>query len=145
MGAHPREGRVRKPQNVIADALAAQVDQTKPNLGDKDSAELDLLVARWVAKCSRPQAITEDAELKELLARILELCKARMRYTLPVRKTLSDQLLVLGAEGRAVARDFIVRLLKSGVKPTITGDLWSESGMGLFRSASTRTASQRRG
>jgi hypothetical protein len=55
-----------------------------------------------------------------------------MRYTLPVRKTLSDQLLVLGAEGRAVARDFIVRLLKSGVKPTITGDLWSESGMGLF-------------
>ena len=31
-----------------------------------------------------------------------------------------------------LARDFLVRLLKSGVKPTISGDLWSESGMGLF-------------
>ena len=24
------------------------------------------------------------------------------------------------------------RLLKSGVKPSISGDLWSENGMGLF-------------
>ena len=39
---------------------------------------------------------------------------------------------MLGAEGKALGRDFIVRLLKSGVKPTISGDLWSENGMGLF-------------
>ena len=31
-----------------------------------------------------------------------------------------------------LGRDFVVRLLKSGVKPTISGDLWSDSGMGLF-------------
>ena len=28
--------------------------------------------------------------------------------------------------------DFVVRLIKSGVKPSISGDLWSDSGMGLF-------------
>ena len=32
----------------------------------------------------------------------------------------------------ALGRDFLVRLIKSGVKPSISGDLWSESGMGLF-------------
>ena len=31
-----------------------------------------------------------------------------------------------------MARNFIFRLLKSGVKPSISGDLWSEGGMGLF-------------
>ena len=29
-------------------------------------------------------------------------------------------------EGKALGRDFIVRLIKSGVKPSISGDLWSE-------------------
>ena len=31
-----------------------------------------------------------------------------------------------------LARNFLLRLIKSGVKPTISGDLWSEGGMGLF-------------
>ena len=39
---------------------------------------------------------------------------------------------MLGQEGKVLGRDFVVRLLKSGVKPSITGDLWSEGGMGLF-------------
>ena len=38
----------------------------------------------------------------------------------------------LGIEGKTLARDFIVRLIKSGVRPSISGDLWSENGMGLF-------------
>ena len=33
--------------------------------------------------------------------------------------TVTTHLSLLGAEGKAVARDFIVWLLKSGVKPTI--------------------------
>ena len=33
---------------------------------------------------------------------------------------------------KALGRDFIVRLLKSGVKPSISGDLWSDNGMGLL-------------
>ena len=41
-------------------------------------------------------------------------------------------LSLLGAEGKALGRDVIVRLIKSGVKPTISGDLWSDGGMGLF-------------
>lgn len=40
--------------------------------------------------------------------------------------------MLLGSEGKALGRDFLVRLIKSGVKPSISGDLWSESGMGLF-------------
>ena len=39
---------------------------------------------------------------------------------------------MLGEEGKTLGRDFVVRLLKSGVKPSISGDLWSEGGMGLF-------------
>ena len=39
---------------------------------------------------------------------------------------------MLGLEGKALGRDFVVRLLKSGVRPSISGDLWSEGGMGLF-------------
>ena len=31
-----------------------------------------------------------------------------------------------------MGRDFIVRLLKSGVKVSIAGDLWSDNGMGPF-------------
>ena len=51
---------------------------------------------------------------------------------LPCRETVKTHLSLLGAEGKALGRDFIVRLIKSGVKPTISGDLWSDGGMGLF-------------
>ena len=69
---------------------------------------------------------------ESLLFRILEVCKAKFRYALPCGETVTTHLSLLGAEGKALGRDFIVRLLKSGVKPTISGDLWSENGMGLF-------------
>ena len=39
---------------------------------------------------------------------------------------------LLGKEGMALGRDFVVRLLNSGVKPSISGNLWSEGGIGLF-------------
>ena len=45
---------------------------------------------------------------------------------------MRKEIKLLGQEGKALGRDFVVRLLKSGVKPSITGDLWSEGGMGLF-------------
>ena len=48
------------------------------------------------------------------------------------QETVNSHLSLLGAEGKALGRDFIVRLIKSGVKPTISGDLWSDGGMGLF-------------
>ena len=67
-----------------------------------------------------------------VLARMLELCKARLRYSLPSRRTVQRELQLLGAEGRTAGRNMCVNLLKSGVKLTITGDLWSENGMGLF-------------
>ena len=51
---------------------------------------------------------------------------------IPVRQTVSQHIMLLGSEGKVIARNFFVRLLRSGVKPTITGDLWSENGMGLF-------------
>jgi hypothetical protein len=117
---------------MIEEALKAKVDLTKPALGDKERDELHRLVGLWVAKCGRPPTITEDAELKTLLARILELCKSRFRYELPCRQTVGVQLTLLGVEGKALARDFVVRLLQSGVKVSISGDLWSSNGMGLF-------------
>ena len=117
---------------MIADALAAKVDVSKPALGNNETNELDRLVARWIAKCGRPQVVSQDQELKELLARILELCKARYRYDLPGRNTVHRHLQLLGAEGKAIARNFLVRCLKSGIKISMTGDLWSENGMGLF-------------
>ena len=46
--------------------------------------------------------------------------------------TVRDHITLLGKEGMAIGRDFVVRLLNSGVKPSISGDLWSEGGMGLF-------------
>ena len=55
-------------------------------------------------------------------------CDTRCR----VRKRWDEHIALLGAEAKALGRDFIVRLLKSGVKPSISGDLWSEGGMGLF-------------
>ena len=117
---------------MIADALAAKVDVSKPPLGTNESNELDRLAARWVAKCGRPIAITEDNELREYIARMLELCKARFRYDLPTDDTVRRHLQLLGAEGKGIARNFVVRCLASGIKISITGDLWSENGMGLF-------------
>ena len=123
----------KKPADaVIKDALAAAANLTKPQLGEKESSELNSLVARWIARCGRPQAIVDDEELQQLLARILELCQARLRYALPCRATVERELSILGAEGKARAREFVVKLLRSGVKVSITGDLWSENGMGLF-------------
>ena len=123
----------RKPtRDIIKDALAAKVDQSCPALSQADTNELHRLVARWIAKCGRPQSIPEDMELRQLLARILQLCKARFRYELPDELTLHRHLQLLGAEGKGVARAFLVRCLASGVKISITGDLWSENGMGLF-------------
>ncbi|KOO30194.1 zinc finger bed domain-containing protein 1-like protein [Chrysochromulina tobinii] len=117
---------------MISEALAAKVDESKPALNEKDANELDRLAARWVAKCGRPQSITEDKELKELLARMLELCKARFRYSLPLKETVHRHLQLLGVEAKANARNFLVRCLKAGIKISITGDLWSDNGMGLF-------------
>ena len=45
---------------------------------------------------------------------------------------MDAHLKLLGLEGKALGRPLIVRLIKSGVKPSISGDLWSEGGMGLF-------------
>ena len=125
-------GQVKTTVEMIAAAFAAKTDETKPAVGQEESAELNRLVALWITKCGRPQAIVEDAELRTLLARILELCKSRLRYELPNRKTVRNEISLLGHEGKALGRDFLVRLIKSGVKPSISGDLWSEGGMGLF-------------
>ena len=43
-----------------------------------------------------------------------------------------QQLDLLGAEGKILGREFCKRLLRSGVKPSISGDLWSDGGMSLF-------------
>ena len=118
--------------DMIKDALKAKVDLTTPSVTESASDELDKLTALWVTKCGRPQAIVHDKELRALLARILELCKAKLRYELPTSKTVKKKILLLGTDGKALGRDFVVRLLKSGVRPTISGDLWSEGGMGLF-------------
>ena len=125
-------GELKSAVQMIDDALAAKVDISKPALGTKETAELHRLVALWIAKCGRPQAIVEDHELNMLVARILELCKARFRFALPCRQTMEKELTLLGHEGKAIGHDFIVRLINSGVRPSITGDLWSEGGMGLF-------------
>jgi hypothetical protein len=125
-------GKVKTTPQMIKDAFAAKTDISKPSVGNEDRDELHRLTALWISKCGRPQAIVEDTELQTLLARILELCQARLRYTLPCAETVANYLMLLGSEGKALGRDFIVRLLKSGVKPTISGDLWSDGGMGLF-------------
>ena len=123
---------VKTTTQMIADAFKAKQDHSKPALGDADTKELHRLVALWLAKCGRPPTIVEDDELNTLLAQILKLCKCQLRYQLPCRETVSNHMMLLGVEGKAVARNFLVRLLRSGVKPSITGDLWSDSGMGLF-------------
>ena len=76
-------------------------------LPGKERDELHRLVALWISKCWRPQVIVEDAELRTLLSRILELCRARLRYTLPCADTVGSQLKLLGSEGKVLARDFI--------------------------------------
>ena len=125
-------GEVKTSVQMIEAAFAAKTDESKPALGDKETAELNRLVALWVTKCGRPQAISEDPELRTLLARIFELCKARLRYELPCKMTVRREIALLGHEGKVLGRDFLVRLIKSGVTPSISGDLWSEGGMGLF-------------
>ena len=39
---------------------------------------------------------------------------------------------MLVVEGKALGRDLIVRLVESGVKPSVSGDLWSDGGMIAF-------------
>ena len=125
-------GEPKTTQKAIDDAMAAVKDKSMPRIDESGKNELDRLVARWMAKCGRPQHIAEDKELQEVMSRMLELCKARLRYELPCEETVRRQLQLLGAEGKAISRDFLVRCLASGVKISITGDLWSENGMGLF-------------
>ena len=84
-------GEVKTTVAMIKDALAAQVDQSLPNLNVKDSVELDRLVALWVTKCQRSMAIVDDAEFATLLARILKLTKSKYRWSLPSRPTMRKQ------------------------------------------------------
>ena len=62
-------------------AAIPKTDQTKPALPEKDAKELDRLVALWIGMAGliRPQAIVDDTELENLLARILD---AIDRYTI---------------------------------------------------------------
>ena len=108
-------GSVKTSVQMIEDALAAKTDVSRPALGGKESErdELHRLAALWVSKCGQPQPIVDDAELSTLLARILELRKAKLRYQLPSRNTLATHLTMLGYEGKVLllGRDFVVRLL----------------------------------
>ena len=85
----------------------------------------------------------EDEQLRTLLARILELCHSAgcaMSCLCATQSQSTSCYWALRARCSLVlARDFVVRLLRSGVKPTITGDLWSENGMGLFGIYTMRT------
>ena len=51
--------------------------------------------------------IVEDKQLQNLLSRILELCRARLRYELPCRNTVGNDITLLGKEGKVIARDFL--------------------------------------
>ena len=51
-------------QQAIDDAMAAVKDTSIPRIDDSGKNELDRLVARWMAKCGRPQHIAEDKELQ---------------------------------------------------------------------------------
>ena len=117
---------------TINAALRAKTDQSKQSLPEKDTAEIHRLLALWVAKCGRPLGIVGDKELQLALTRLLELSKSRYRFNLPTELTIKRHLQLLGAEGKAIARDFCSNLIKSGIKISITGDLWSSGGMGLF-------------
>ena len=111
-----RVGEYKPNRSIITDAIMATGDQTRPYLPENECNELNRLTARWVAKCGRPQAIVNDEELQQLVSRMLELCKAKMRYYLPAEITVARHLQLLGAEGRAAAKEFLVRCLSSGLQ-----------------------------
>ena len=54
--------------DMIKEAFRAKVDESKPMLGQAEENQLDRLVARWIAKCGRPQIIVEDKEMQEIIA-----------------------------------------------------------------------------
>jgi hypothetical protein len=97
-------GKRKSSMTIITDALASKQDQTKPALGKNESNELDCLTALWVAKCGRLQAVSDDAELNLLLARILKLCKAQFRYDPPCQQNINQHTALLGAKGKTNAR-----------------------------------------
>ena len=125
-------GEIKPPSEMIEEAIRALKNKSTPCVNQAAKDELDKLAARWTAKRGRPQSITEDVELRELLARILELCKAQLRYELPCSNTIRSALKLIGAEARVIALNKVRGWLVSGVKFSMSGDLWSDSGMGLF-------------
>ena len=50
------------------------------------------------------------------------------RFTLPSSETNVSNLDVLGEEGKKNALEFLKRILKSGLRPVITGDLCRRMG-----------------
>ena len=56
-------GERKSSSQMIEDALAAQKNQSLPALGQQESNELDRLVARWLAKCTRRHHSNEDLAL----------------------------------------------------------------------------------
>ena len=136
--AHPKEHKVlvmtgAKPvENALANAFAASKDKSKPRVSNDSKKELDQLVARWIAVCGRPMSVVEEQPLRLLIARMLDSCKSKLRYELPCDDTVRNHLDVLGEMGKNNARVCLKKLIKSGAKPSIAGDLWSDGGMGLF-------------
>ena len=54
------------------------------------------------------------------------------RYHLPSAETNVRHISLLGIEGKNIAREWIKQLILSGILVSISGDLWSEGGIGLF-------------
>ena len=49
-----------------------------------------------------------------------------------MEETVRHHLSLIGSEAKVLAKNFVKGLLRSGVKASLSGDLWSDSGMGLF-------------
>jgi len=112
MTAHPKEHAIllmtgAKPvENTPAVAFAAAKDKRKPRVSNDNKKELDQLVARWIAVCGRPVSVVEEQPLRLLIARMLDLCKSKLRYELPCDDTVRNHLDVLGEMGKNNARVF---------------------------------------
>jgi hypothetical protein len=119
-------GAVKSWKEVVSDklnsAIASSINRLDVEpLKGQAKATCDRQGVVWIAKSNNPISATSTPSMQQYLLSV-----SGGRYKGACEATNKGMLLLLGAEGRGAGAKMLKGLLASKVKPSLSGDLWSE-------------------
>jgi hypothetical protein len=109
-------------------AMSSQKTLMAPKMSDARKKECDRACARWLIKSSRPLTLPErDHPFREFI-KIL----TAGAWDCPDYYNMKTEVLKMSAQGQLRVKEWVSGMLIDGVKPSISGDIWSDRGCSLM-------------